>query len=409
MASKDTEHYQKALNIIPWATQTNAKRLQPQWGDAMPKFIKYAEGCRVWDLDDREFIDFRCALGPIILGYQYPEVDRAVSAQIKKGVLYSMASPLELEAAEAVMQNVPWIEQIRFMKTGADVCTACTRLARAYTGREHILTSGYHGYHDCFALEWPNHGAPQVLNEYVHEVDYGDLNAVDLTFKQYGDQLAAVIVAPYQWDEDTGEKYLQLLRDKCDQYGTLLIFDEVLTGFRIAQGGAQEYYGITPDLAAFAKAMANGYPISAFAGKREFMQTLEKTIITTTYAGETLSLAATIATMEVMQTEPVHEHINKLGKRLYDGFAEIIKEADAPAHAAGLFPAPFIQFDLGNNEKNTARQDQLFSELFGLGIFPSERWFINYSHKPEDIDQALDAVRRTLLKLVEKIQISEMA
>ena len=368
----------------------------------MPPFIKHAKGCRVWDLDDREYIDFRCALGPIILGYQYPQVDSAVRDQMKKGVLYSMASPIELETAEAFMQNVPWIEQIRFMKTGAGACTACTRLARAYTGREHILTSGYHGYHDCFSLQWPNHGAPQVLRDYVHEIDYGDLNAVDLIFDKFGKQLAAAIVAPYEWNEDTGEKYLRKLRAKCDEHGALLIFDEVLTGFRLARGGAQEYYRFTPDLAAFAKAMANGYPVSAFAGKREYMQTLEKTIITATHAGETLSLAASKATMKIMQTQPVHEHIYKFGKRLHTGFTEIIKETDAPAYAAGLPPAPYIQFDLGDDEQNTEWQNKLFSELFATGIFPSERWFINYSHKSEDIDQTLDAIRRAMLKLMKK-------
>lgn len=408
MTPKNSEHYKKALKIVPWATQTNAKKLQPNWGEAMPPFIKHAHGCRIWDLDDREYIDFRCALGPIILGYQYPEVDIAVRDQMRKGVLYSMASPIELETAEAIMQNVPWIEQIRFMKTGADACTACSRLARAYTGREHILTSGYHGYHDCFALEWPNHGAPKVLRDYVHEINYGDLDAVNTVFENYGNQLAAAIVVPYEWNEDTGEKYLQLLRTKCDEYETLLIFDEVLTGFRLARGGAQEYYGITPDLAAFAKAMANGYPVSAFAGKREFMQTLEKTIITTTYAGETLSLAASKATMEIMQIEPVQEHIYRLGTRLHTGFSEIVKESDAPAYAAGLPPAPYIQFNLGDDEKNTVWQNQLFSELFAMGIFASERWFINYSHKSEDIDQTLDAIRRAMLKLMKKAPFSEM-
>ncbi len=409
MTSKNARHYKKAMGVIPWATQTNAKRLQFQWGESMPPFIKRAQGCRIWDLDDREYIDFRCALGPIILGYQHPSVDDAVRRQMTNGVLFSMASPIELEAAEAFVQNVPWVEQIRFMKTGADACTACTRLARAYTGREHILTSGYHGYHDCFALAWPNHGAPQALRDYVHEINYSDLEAVNSTFEKFGSQLAAAIVAPYEWNEDTGEEYLRLLRAKCDAYGVLLIFDEVLTGFRIARGGAQEYYGLTPDLAAFAKAMANGYPISAFAGKREFMQTLKKTIITTTYAGETLSLAASKATMEVMRTEPVHEHITKLGKRLRSGFSEIIRETGAPAFAAGLPPAPYIQFDLDDSKKNTAWQDSLFAELFAMGIFPSERWFINYSHKPEDIDQTLDAVRRAMLKLVEEAQIKEMA
>lgn len=402
MTPKNAEHYKRALKIMPWATQTNAKKLQPNWGEAMPPFIKHAEGCRMWDLDDREYIDFLCALGPIILGYQYPDVDNAVREQMKKGVLYSMASPIELETAEAIMQNVPWIEQIRFMKTGADACTACTRLARAYTGREHILTSGYHGYHDCFFLGWPNHGAPKVLGDYVHEIDYGDLAAVNTIFEKYGNQLAAAVVVPYEWNEDTGEAYLQLLRDRCDKYGALLIFDEVLTGFRLALGGAQEYYGITPDLAAFAKAMANGYPVSAFAGKREFMQTLEKTVITTTYAGETLSLAASKATMAIMQSEPVHEHIYTMGTRLQTGFSEIIKECEAPAYAAGLPPAPYIQFNLGDDEQNTVWQNHLFSELFASGIFASQRWFINYSHQSQDIDRTLEQVRKAMQNLMKK-------
>ncbi len=400
MTPKNSEHYKKALKFIPWATQTNAKRLQPGWGEFMPPFIKRAKGCRVWDLDDREYIDYRCALGPIILGYQYSEVDKAVREQMKNGVLFSMASPLELETAEAIIQNVPWIEQIHFMKTGAGACTACTRLARAYTGRQHILTSGYHGYHDCFALGWQNHGAPEILRDYVHEIAYGDLAAVDTAFEKHGEGLAAAIVAPYEWNEDTGEAYLQRLREKCNEYGSLLIFEEVLTGFRLARGGAQEYYGITPDLAAFAKAMANGYPISVFAGKREYMRTLEKTIITITYAGETLSLAASKATMTIMRNEPVHDHILEMGNRLRGGFAEIIKEMSAPAHEAGLPPAPYIQFDVGSEEENTKWQNRLFSILFAKGIFPSERWFVNYSHRVDDIDQTLEVVRQSMSEIL---------
>ena len=402
MPPNNTNHLKKAKEIIPWATQTNAKRLNPSWGEFMPPFIKEAKGCRMKDLDNREYIDFRCSLGPIILGYQFPAVDEVVRIQMEKGVLFSMASPLELETAEAIIKNVPWIEQIRFMKTGADACTCCTRLARAYTGREHILTSGYHGYHDCFALNWPNPGVPKFYHDFVHEINYGDLEAVEDSFNQIGEKLAAVIVAPYEWNEDTGEEYLKLLREKCDQYGSLLIFDEVLTGFRLSRGGAQEYYGITPDLAAFAKALANGYPLSAFVGKKEYMQTLERTIITTTHAGETLSLAAGKATMTVMKNEPVNEHINKMGKRLKDGFAEIIKEVNAPGYAAGLFPAPYIQFDLGNEVKNTDWQNRFFAHMFEKGIFASERWFINYSHQESDIDETLEKTRESLKKLMER-------
>ena len=145
MLCTNKKHFERAIKHIPWATQTNAKRQNPAWGEFMPSFIQRAKGCRMWDLDGREFIDFRCALGPIILGYCFDEIDEAVRAQLQHGVLFSMASPLELQTAEAIIANVPWLEQVRFMKTGADACTACVRLARAYTGREHILTAGYHG------------------------------------------------------------------------------------------------------------------------------------------------------------------------------------------------------------------------------------------------------------------------
>ncbi len=392
MTPKHTDHYTRAAALMPWATQTNAKRWRQEYGPGMPPFIKRAHGCRIWDLDEREYIDFRCALGPIILGYRYPEIEAAVRAQMENGVLFSMASPLELEAAEAFCLNVPWAEQIRFMKTGADACTSCVRLARVYTGREHILTCGYHGYHDWSALSWPNPGVPQVVRDYVHEIKYGDLDAVERVFNEHGHELAGAITVPYEWNEDTGESFLALLREKCNQHGAVLIFDEVLTGFRLACGGAREYYGITPDLAAFAKAMANGYPVSAFAGKREFMQTLEKTIITTTYAGETLSLAACKATMAIMREHAVHDHIHRMGKRLRDGFQEIIKATGLLAHAAGLPPAPFIQFEGANEQENIEWQNHLFARLFSLGVFPSERWFINYSHQAADIDQTLEIV-----------------
>lgn len=399
MSPHNAKHFAAAKLRIPWATQTNAKRWRPEYGEAMPPFIRRAQGCRMWDLDEREYIDFRCALGPIILGYRHSAIEAAVRIQMENGVLFSMASPLELEAAEAFCENVPWVEQIRFMKTGADACSSCIRLARVLTGREHILTSGYHGYHDWAAVNWPNPGVPQALRASVHEVKYGDLAAVERVFAEYGRELAAAIVVPYEWNEDTGEAYLALLRKKCDENGAVLIFDEVLTGFRLARGGAHEYYKITPDLAAFAKAMANGYPVSAFAGRREFMQALEKTIITTTYAGETLSLAACLATMHLMREQPVHAHIHAMGRRLRAGFQECIRDSGVPAHAAGLPPAPFVQFEGEDEQQNTEWQNRFFTQLFVQGIFPSERWFINYSHQPEDIDQTLEKVRHALRSL----------
>lgn len=398
MTPKNQECFQRALKQIPWATQTNAKRHDMDGVTQRPPFIKRAKGCRLWDLDDREYIDFRAALGPITLGYQYQEIDDAVRSQMNQGVLFSMASPLEVEASAAILDTIKWADKIRFMKTGADVNACCIRLARSHTGRDHILTSGYHGYHDWFALGWPNPGVPQSLNDYIHSIEYADLEAIDHVFENHGHELAAVIVVPVEWTREPSKSYLEKLRSKCDEYGTLLIFDEVLTGFRLAKGGAQEFFGVTPDLAAYAKGIANGYPLSAYAGKTVYMDTLDQTIITTTYAGETLSLAAAKTVMGILNREPVIDHIFAMGKRLRQGFDTIFQETGYPAKTIGLEPAITIKFE-GDTQQEHTRRAQLFDKLYQKGIFANKEWLISYSHQPSDIDQALDAMAEAVAEV----------
>lgn len=399
MTPRNREHCERALRSIPWGTQTNAKRFDTDYIPSQPPFIQYAKGCRMWDLDDREYIDYRCALGPIILGYQYQAIDDAVKAQIKKGTLFSMASPIEAEAAEAILNTLGWADKIRFMKSGADACACCLRIARSHTGRDHFLTSGYHGYQDWFAMHWPNSGIPESLRQYVHSIEYGDLQAIEQVFDEFGDRLAAVHVVPVEWSRNPSAAYLQKLRQKCDEYGTVLIFDEVLTGFRLAHGGAAQYFGVTPDLAAYAKGMANGYPVSAYAGKATFMDTLDKTIITTTYAGETLSLAASIAVMQILNRDPVFEHIFKLGNQLRHGFDEIFQESGFPAHTLGLDPAVSIHFD-GSEYEAQANRKNLFNGLYKRGIFANNEWFVSYSHQPSDIEETLDKTRSVVRETV---------
>ncbi len=395
MTPKHAAHYQRALKSIPWATQTNAKRYDGELIPSRPPFIKKAKGCRIWDLDDKEYIDYKASLGPIILGHQYPEVDDAVRKQMESGVLFSMASPLEAEAAEAILNTLGWAEKIRYMKSGADVCACCLRLARSKTKRNHFLTSGYHGYQDWFALEWPNNGIPTALEKFSHAIEYGDLQAVDEAFSSHGSDLAAVIISPVEWHKEPSKAFLKKIRSKCDEYGTVLIFDEVLTGFRLSKGGASEYFGVEPDLAAYAKAIANGYPLSAYAGKAEFMDTLDQTIITTTYAGETLSLAATKAVMEIFNREPVIDHLFTLGQRLRDGFDQIFDEFGYPAQTLGLAPAVTIKFQ-GEESVQDARRINLFNELYKRGIFANKEWFITFSHQEQDIDETLDKLRESV-------------
>ena len=229
--------------MIPWGTQTNAKRPPDAFFDVMPLYIERAEGCRMQDVDGRWWLDYRSALGPIILGYRHPEVDAAVRDQMERGVLFSMASPIEASVAERLIRLVPRLDQVRFMKTGNDANSAAVRLARAYTGRSHIATCGYHGFGDWFAsgegdapLWCPRegNGVPSELDALVTRLPYGDVEAAERLFAEKGDRLAAVLTVPYDWNEAVARDFIHLLRTRTEEHGALLIFDQVLTGFRLA-------------------------------------------------------------------------------------------------------------------------------------------------------------------------------
>ncbi len=392
MSPAHRELYERALRRIPWGTQTNAKRYDNDFIPSRPPFIQQAKGCRMWDVDGKEYIDYRAALGPIVLGYRYDEVDAAVREQIQLGVLFSMASPLEVETAEAILETVQWADKIRFMKTGNDANACCLRLARSRTGREHMLTSGYHGYMDWFSLAWPKPGIPLALNDFVHEVPYGNLEAVERVFDRHGDQLAAAQVVPVEWGQPPSKPYLRKLREKCDEYGVALVFDEVLTGFRLGKGGAPEFFGVVPDFSAYAKGISNGYSLAAYAGKAEWMDALDETIITTTYAGDTLSLAAGKKVMEIYNREPVHEHLVAMGERLNQGFDEVFQQTDFPARMGGLPHAGAIHFDPDSGDL----RQRLFDQLYSRGIFANEQWFVTYTHQASDIDETIGTLHQSI-------------
>jgi glutamate-1-semialdehyde aminotransferase len=292
---------------------------------------------------------------------------------------------------------------VRFMKTGEGANSCNVRIARAFTGRDLILMSGYHGYPDWFQTEdSPNNGVPAALKEYVKVIPWGDQEVADRLIRTYGERIACVISIPYDFNEDTSGAYIRFLREKTREHGILLVLDEVLTGFRLAPGGAQEYFGVDADLAGYAKAMANGFPISAYAGRRRYMEHLYKFKMTTTYAGEALSIAAAIATLKIMKREPVHKHLWTMGQRLMDGFETLGRELGIAGHAAGLPPAPFMKFERAGDPGYHTRLEFLWHrELYREGIFSNPRWFISYSHGPADIDEALEKARRALQRALE--------
>jgi glutamate-1-semialdehyde aminotransferase len=353
-------------------------------------------------MEGKEYIDFRLALGPVTLGYCYDEVDAAVREQMKNGVLFSMASPVEVELAELLHACIPNAEMCRFMKTGEDANLSNIRIARACSGKDMILMSGYHGYPDWFATEdSPNNGVPEFLKEYVKVIPWGNCEEAERLVRTYAHRLACVISIPYDFNEDTSGEYIRTLRRLTTEYGIILVLDEVLTGFRLALGGAQEYFGIHPDLASYAKALANGYPLSTYVGKRQLMERLYKFKMTTTYAGETLSIAAAIATLKIMRREKVHEHIWAMGRRLMDGFNTIAKDLGVEGYAAGLPPGSFLKFAHSDPTYHARLEFLWHREMYGEGIFSNPRWFISYSHKEKDIDESLERAKRALRRALD--------
>jgi len=396
------KHFREALKLIPWGTQTNAKRPYPDFDETMPKYIVRGKGCRIWDMDGREFIDYRLALGPVTLGYCHEEVDAAVRAQMEKGVLFSMASPLELEVATLLHEVIPNAQMVRFMKTGEDANLSNVRIARAHTKRDMIITSGYHGYPDWFAVEEsPDNGVPNMLRDYVKVIPWGNLEEADRLIRTYSERIACVISIPYDMNEDISGTYIKHLRKLTQEHGILLILDEVWTGFRLALGGGQEFFGVDADLASYAKAMANGYPLSAYVGKAEYLSELNHFKMTTTYAGETMSLAAALATVNIMRREPVHKHLWAMGKRLMDGFNVIAKDLGVEGYAAGLPVSSFLKFNTPDPQFNSRMEYLWFRELFREGIFVILRWFICYAHKEPDIDETIDRARRALKRALD--------
>lgn len=294
-----SEMLDRIKELIPLGAQTFSKSYL-QW--PIPLILDRGQGARVWDTNGKEYLDYVGGLLPIILGYRDPEVDQAIIAQLGKGISFSFPTPLELELAELLHRLIPSAEMVRFGKNGSDVTTAAVRLARYHTGRELIIYTGYHGWHDWSIRHKTINGIPRQHSIYSEWIDNDVANGA-----------AAVVV-----EGGNTPEYLKVVRDSCDKWGSVMILDEIITGFRINMGGAQKEYGITPDLSTFGKAMGNGMPISALVGKREIMKKLEDVFFSGTFMGECLSLAAAIACIKKMERDNVTQRLKAIGNWLKD-------------------------------------------------------------------------------------------
>ena len=394
--------YQRAYSLIPAQTQTLAKGPGQYIKGVAPKYLVRGKGSHVWDADGNEFIDYNMGIGPISLGYCNPAVDMAINEQLQNGITFSMMHPLEVEVTEHVNALVPNAEMVRFSKTGADVTSAAVRLARAFTGRKKVLCCGYHGWHDRYiSVTDRDAGIPQEIADLTHTFNYNDIDTVVDSIDR---DTACIILEPAVFEEPKND-FLHLLRDICDKHGTLLIFDEMWTGFRFAIGGAQEYFGVKADLITFSKAIANGMPLSVLTGRADVMQLLEKKVFFfTTFGGETLSLAAAKATLIEMLAHQVPQYIAAQGKTLRAGLDTILKdEAINFLHCRGFDCRTMLAFDPSVGDP-LALKSLIQQEFFKRGILWSGFHNISYAHTDEDIAYTIQAYREVLIYAKRAVQ-----
>jgi glutamate-1-semialdehyde 2,1-aminomutase len=385
---KSKEYRKNVEKIIPLASQTFSKS-HIQYPEAAPHFISKGKGSHVWYVDGNEYIDFVNGLLPVILGYCDPDVDSAVMDQLQKGVCFSLPSLLESELAEILIDIIPCAEMVRFGKNGSDATAGAIRVARAYTGRDRIAVCGYHGWQDWYICSTTrDKGIPSAVKELTHPFIYNDLSSLEKLFTQFPNEFAAVIMEPMNIDEPF-PGFLEGVLDLTHRHGAVFIFDEIITGFRYALGGAQAMFNIIPDLATFGKSMANGFPISAVVGKKELMKEMEDVFFSFTFGGEEISLAAAIATINKLKERSVIEALWEKGLRIIEGTTEYI----LTYHLGNVFSVrgkpPWSLLIVSDHELATSWEIMsLFKqEMLARGILISASHNLSYAHSDEDIEK----------------------
>lgn len=408
--SKSLALHARAKARIPGGAQTNSKRPSQFALGGYPIYAERGEGGNIVDVDGNRYIDLVQALGPIILGYCHPAVDEAVAAQLQRGILYGLMSPLEVECAELLGEVIPCAEMVRFFKGGGEATAAAARTVRGYTGREIILNSGYRGWPDVWSAAAGDPGVPSGMRESVESFTEFDLTGLQSRFEFHRGQIAAVFLDIQRQLPPPG--YLQAVKELCHAHGALLVYDEIVTGFRLALGGMQEYCQVTPDLACFAKAMANGMPLACVAGRADVMSTMQDRLISITYGGESLSLAAAVACIQTLRAENVPGYLWELGSRLRVGLNQAAAVAGIPFVCGGIDPMTTMDFtgapasdttssgfqaDPGRARPTTAGQALLWEyflqEMAVRGVLLRRGGlnFLTYSHTAAQIDQVIVA------------------
>ncbi|MFT5162745.1 MAG: glutamate-1-semialdehyde 2,1-aminomutase [Alteromonadaceae bacterium] len=404
---KSKQYLKRAEKVIPLGSQTfsKSKLCYPQ--GASPHFITKGQGANVWDLDGNQYIDFVSGLLSVNLGYQDPDVNAAVIDQLNCGVNFSLSHPIEAEVAELMIDLIPCAQMVRFGKNGSDATSAAIRLSRAYTKREKVAVCGYHGWHDWYiGSTTRDAGVPESVKALTLKFDYNDIDSLQQLFEQNPDNIAAIILEPMNLHYPKDD-FLGKVRALATKHGAVLIFDEMITGFRYDLGGAQKLFNVTPDLATFGKSLANGFALSAVVGSKEIMQWMEEIFFSGTFGGEALSLAAAKATLLKLKSQDVLGHTHRVGQIILDTLPGLISkhQMDDYCYICGHPSWSLLIFKA--NDKYTPEQLKTYmqQEQLARGLMINGSHNLNFAHTEEDINyllQCYDEILPRLKALIDK-------
>lgn len=396
----------KSHILIPGGCHTYAKG-DDQYPELSPGFIVRGEGCRVWDVDGNEFIEYGMGGRSVTLGHAFPPVIKAAGEELLRGSSFTRPSHLEVKTAEELLSIVPGADMVKFTKDGSTATTAAVKLARAYTGRDLVALCADHpffSYDDWFiGTTEIDAGIPVSINEMSLTFRYNDPDSVRALFDRYPGRIAALILEPVKYDHPQNN-FLHEVKALCAKHGTVFILDEMITGFRIANGGGQEYYDIEADLSAYGKGMSNGFALSALAGKKELMELgglyhdRERVfLLSTTHGAETHALAAAAAVMQVYKTEPVISYLDRIGRRLSSGLKKVITAMGLEDYVGIIgLPSNLVFTTKDRDGKPSQLYRSLFLQEIIKGGILGPSLVVSYSHTDRDIDITISAFAKAL-------------
>ncbi len=408
---KSWRMYKESINYLAAGSSTSSKA--PVFEKSEPAVILKGKGCRVWDADGNEYIDFRNGLGPVTLGYCIPEVNTAIEEQLEKGIVFGHPHPLEGEVAKLLTELIPCAQRVRFLKTGGEAIAACIKIARNVTNRNKIVHCGYNGWLNVLSRQGympvgiagskPDRGIPLIFQDLHKSLPWAEIESWKDIFLREGKDIAAVVVAPDYAQMDRGKAFLPALRKLTRKYGSLMIMDEIVTGFRLAVGGAHQYFDFDPDMAVFGKGLANGMPLSAYLGQSGLIDSAKEIGISSTFGGETLSLAAAKAAIHFYRENCVIEHLWKIGRLMKEGLQSLLNKYEIPAKMEGFPVCPFLNF------QNSSVMKEFFKRCYRNGVSLYTVPYVNYSHKEEDIEEALRRIEEGIKEITTQMPPSKSA